>query len=379
MSRKLIIPMALALSSAACGPTEDITAQETNVTSVGSIARLIKALSGKLYQLADEAPLVAGTGNAVTPPFTPIDSVDEPIYDGALIGTRPGDPMAEQGCVFLTEPGAPITKGALDAALEHTIRWYDPEGWEFPLTFYVNGVNTNAQAHCDTLRAIAEHGNSEGMRVIGIFNSTDGFAADIWQVTWDRFSVNVEQTLSDFGLGILSEMHHNTAADSVVNVLLHRARASETTRFQAHSQGGAITSLALFRAARLLADEGVWMRNTDGSYLVDHIYVNTYGSAAPAWPHLLTQYDDGTLGTPISHTVHIRDATPSVFGIALWNWNEDGVERTGGGQVQFMDSDAEGTYWSYVEDVELETLDIGFLDLRPTTFHSVEAYTRVIW
>jgi hypothetical protein len=164
-----------------------------------------------------------------------------------------------------------------------------------------------------------------------------------------------------------------------VNAILHRIRAGESIHIQAHSQGGAITSLALHRAARVLADEGIWQLRADGSYLVTGVVVDTYGSAAPAWPRLVKQLDDGSQVSPLLHFVHVRDATPTLLGINVWNWESQGIERTGGGTIQYMDSDDEGEYWGYVEDVQLDDLDVSFTDLRPASFHAVEKYTRLIW
>jgi hypothetical protein len=364
----------------ACGPAGEVGSQDGNAVDAGSLKRLFGALTDKLRNLGDEAPLLGDdSGGTATPTFVPIDSVDALAYDGALIGARPGDPMAEQGCVFLTKPGEPLSAAALEGALQHTVRLYDPTDFEFPLTFYVNGIATSAEAHCATLRAIAEFGNTEGVRVIGIYNATQGFAKDVWQTGWDRFSIGVERVFTEFGLGRLSEMHENTAADTLVNAILYRVRSGEGIYIKAHSQGGAITSLALHRAARILADEGVWKRNEDGSYLVDHISVSTYGSAAPAWPNMLARNDEGEVYHPIDHNVHVRDATPALLGISLWNWKEDGEGRTGGGFVQFMDSNEDGSYWGYVEEVHRDTLEVDFLDLHPTRFHGVEQYTRLIW
>ena len=364
----------------ACGPGQGLGSQEGNAVDGGSLRRLFGALTDKLRSLGDEAPLLGDdSGEAAAPIFVPIDSVDAEAYDGALIGAPPGDPMAEHGCVFLTKPGEPLGAATLEAALANTVRLYDPVDWEFPLTFYVNGVATSAQAHCDTLRAIAQYGNSEGVRVIGVYNATQGFAQDVWQTTWDRFSIDVERVFTEFGLGRLSEMHQNSAADTLVNAILYRVRSGDGISIMAHSQGGAITSLALHRAARMLVDEGLWARNEDGSYLVDHVSAVTYGSAAPAWPDMVTRSDDGTLRSVIAHNVHVRDATPALLGISLWNWNEEGEERTGGGTVQFLDSNEDGSYWGYVEETQMDELDVDFVDLRPTTFHAVDKYTRLIW
>jgi hypothetical protein len=77
-----------------------------------------------------------------------------------------------------------------------------------------------------------------------------GFAGDIWQVTWDRFSVGVEEKLADFGLGQLSSGHDNRAVTTLANIIIHTARRGHPLTVWAHSQGGAITSLAFYRARR---------------------------------------------------------------------------------------------------------------------------------
>lgn len=76
----------------------------------------------------------------------------------------------------------------------------------------------------------------------------------------------------------------------------------------AHSEGGAITSLAAIRAKRALANGGM-------SDAIGKVNITSRGSAAPAWPD----------GPNYTHYLHVNDPVPSFLGLG------DAAERPGAG------------------------------------------------
>lgn len=162
---------------------------------------------------------------------------------------------------------------------------------------YVNGVQTTRAAHCDTLHAIAKQTCA---RVIGIYNATaggdkSGFTRDAAQTGQDRRLIKA----AGEGKPVSTQDGRNPAVDSLSEFVVKEARAGRAPEIWAHSQGGAVTSLALFDARNALLVESGALEPMAG------IKVKSMGSASPQWPD----------GPEYEHYVHVNDATPSSFGL----------------------------------------------------------------
>ena len=140
---------------------------------------------------------------------------------------------------------------------------------------YVNGINTDRAAHCFTLNAIAAQTCG---RVVGVYNATEGMPKDALQTGQDG---------------------RNPAVDTMARQIGSALRAGEKPEIWAHSQGGAVASLALFEAKqdRMIA--------TGNPNPLAGMKVKSFGSASPKW----------TDGPRYEHYVHVDDATPSTFGL----------------------------------------------------------------
>jgi hypothetical protein len=243
------------------------------------------------------------------------------------------------------------------------------DGAETRVIFYVNGIKTDTDKHCDTLQFIA---NTTGAVTIGILNETEGMVKDIWQTTWDRFTVQVENKLADWGIDKTVTIHENKAAKLLANVVVQRIRQGKHVEIWAHSQGGAVTSLALHRAIRALQAEGLYpVKDDKGDGDPTFIRVVTFGSAASQWPEGMWPK-----GPVYTHYVHRLDATPSALGVgALGGYLTLGKQRAGGdAKVVFF----EGTppdYWENEEPsysvLSEEEANVSFTELEPEIFHDI--------
>jgi hypothetical protein len=157
---------------------------------------------------------------------------------------------------------------------------------------YVNGIKTTAQTHCDTLNAIAAQTCG---RVVGVYNATDGGMLDAAQTGQDRRLIKAAHA----GKGVPAGDGRNPAVDTLSRTISDELRAGRKPEIWAHSQGGAVTSLALLDAKneRIAAT-----RNPDP---LRGMTVKSMGSAAPAW----------TDGPNYEHFIQVNDATPSLFGL----------------------------------------------------------------
>ena len=159
--------------------------------------------------------------------------------------------------------------------------------------YYVNGISTPHQAHCTTLREIA---NSTCAEVIGIYNATDGFIGDALQTGGDRQLINRAAAGEPVQLD-----GRNKAVNTVSNTVyseIQNKENKEPPEFWAHSQGGAVTSLGLYSADNRLQAAGNPKR-------LSGMKVNSYGSAAPRWVD----------GPNYDHSVNVNDITPVSLGL----------------------------------------------------------------
>lgn len=156
--------------------------------------------------------------------------------------------------------------------------------------YYVNGINTPRDAHCTTLREIA---NSECANVIGIYNATEGFLKDGLQTGGDR------QLINKAADGTPPQLDgRNPAVNTVSNTVYSEVQAGRKPEIWAHSQGGAVTSLGLYSADNRLQMAGNQNR-------LSGVNVTSFGSAAPRWVD----------GPKYDHYVHANDITPVSLGL----------------------------------------------------------------
>jgi hypothetical protein len=113
--------------------------------------------------------------------------------------------------------------------------------------FYVNGINNSRTDHCNTLKQI---GDSTCATVVGIYNATEGTAKDLYQTTQERSLIDQ----AEGGRTDLAGDGRNPAVDTLSDLVVMETRANRPPEIFAHSQGGAITSLALY-------DEGQQLRS----------------------------------------------------------------------------------------------------------------------
>jgi hypothetical protein len=162
---------------------------------------------------------------------------------------------------------------------------------------YVNGINTTATDHCQVLNEIAQRtcGN-----VIGVYNATAGsgplgFARDTAQAGQDRRLIKQAAA----GKDVPRDDGRNPAVDTLSHLIANEAGNKPPPELWAHSQGGAIASLALYEANNDLV-----LKTGDPAPL-SNLKVKSFGSAAPQWVD----------GPQYQHYVHVNDLTPTWLGL----------------------------------------------------------------
>ena len=404
----------VAASLVGCSDAEP-TAQSADAVELGSVKRLFGTLVDKMTDLITREPLTVAQepGADWQPPLYAFGEEPAKSFDGAIIGTRPGDPMAEQGCVYLTEPGFFAPQATVDNLVDFALHDGSGEPVDDELYVFVNGVLNGPEDHCETLKHYAA--SRPGHAIVGVFNaSTYLGVGDFIQAGLDRFSVQAEHKLAEYGIDTLTNVHKNRAASSLANLMVQRMSNDRPMRIMAHSQGGAITSLALHHALPRLVGSGVLHETADGyefdSYAPE-LRIITMGSAAPQWPAIVDTSLQSEFGgeATFKHAVHVRDATPAAMGVNAWNWSANGGERSGAefamvfydsqdngawetlhtlskdframeaGVKIWMFSTPNGTWEGDVADAELAVPDVSFSELRPTSFHSALDYITAVW
>lgn len=180
---------------------------------------------------------------------------------------------------------------------------------------YVNGVNTSPEAHCKTLRNLQ---NMTCGKVIGVLNRGEGLATDAIRTNDARLRIKRE-----IGGGPANDYAgFSPAVTTMKDVMTLQAASGEPTTIFAHSEGGAITSLAAIRAKTTLAKGGMpgAMGNLD---------VVSMGAAAPAWPD----------GPNYTHYIHVQDVVPNALGLG------DAAQRPGAGANVVRFGGREGKFY----------------------------------
>jgi hypothetical protein len=409
---KLMVTL-LALGFIGCADP-DISNQSLDTQEDGVIGRLFGTLTdffqSKAEKEHDIVPIVpwtapVGQGDPAvdelfdTMGLVEVQPEENPSYDGAMVGMfehfpDPDDPddFYDSVCFFAKSPDKMPSQETLFWAEMYGFRSDNGEvsdvngeaigmecvgceegntdGDETRVIFYVNGIRTDTDTHCETLQAIA---NKTGAVTIGVLNETEGAVKDIWQTTWDRFTVQVENKLADWGIDKTVSIHENDSAVLLANLVVQRIRQGKHVEIWAHSQGGAVTSLALHRALRALVREGLYPVTDDkGEQVKDRIRVVTFGSAASQWPEGLWPK-----GPVYTHYVHLRDATPSALGVgAFGNFLTLGKKRAGGdANMVFFDGEPpiiEEEEKPDFHEIAVEDADVPFTDLSMKKYHGVE-------
>jgi hypothetical protein len=229
-------------------------------------------------------------GSPVTPcPGSTDDGTKDPARDGWLMAPQgPGRP-----CVAIPPGKAALATARSRAAVSNSPCCEKRRAGEPPRDIiYVNGINTTAKTHCETLNEIAAQSCG---RVVGVYNATEGGTLDAAQTGQDRRLIKA----ADSGKAVRAGDGRNPAVDTLSKEVRRELRAGRQPEIWAHSQGGAVTSLALYDA-----------RNARAAATLDPdplkgMKVKSFGAAAPSWPD----------GPDYQHFVHVNDPVPSVFGL----------------------------------------------------------------
>ncbi len=313
----------------------------------------------------------------------PDDDDPDDFYDEVCFFAKAAEgALPSQEMLFFSEMyGFRSTNGEVSdihgKPIEQECVWCDEGnvgGGETRVIYYVNGIRTTSDKHCNTLQSVAD---LTGAVTIGVYNESEGMVKDVWQTAGDRFTVSFENALAKLGLETTVKIHQNRAADTLMNLIIQRIRRGKHVEIWAHSQGGAVTSLALHRALRQLDKEGLWpAENEDGTIDHERIRVVTFGSAAPKWP-----FGGFPQGPTYTHFVHLRDATPSALGVGAWGgYTTIGAKRAGDdAKMVFFDGEPsvleleDEPETPVFDEIAAEAANVGFLELSPTKYHDVES------
>ena len=157
--------------------------------------------------------------------------------------------------------------------------------------YYVNGINTPPEAHCKTLRMLRDMTCG---KVIGVVNDTEGAmtdairTGDARQMIKDEMAGKAPRTYAGF----------SPAVHTMKEVMVDEATSGGHPMIFAHSEGGAITSLAAIRAKNMLTSGGM-------EEAMGNLSITSMGSAAPAWPD----------GPNYTHYIHTQDVVPNTLGL----------------------------------------------------------------
>ncbi len=177
---------------------------------------------------------------------------------------------------------------------------------------YVNGITTDSSKHCKTLKQIADQTCG---RVVGIYNATEGGLIDAAQTGQDRRLVKAAAA----GKSLPGCDGRNPAVDTLSRAVADEVEAGRAPEIWAHSQGGAVTSLALSEANN---DLGVL---TGSRNALSAVKVKSFGSAAPQWVD----------GPAYEHYVHMNDPVPTMLGLGHDSANDAVLAGKGAKVIRF--------------------------------------------
>jgi hypothetical protein len=266
---------------------------------VGSTGEDVRKTSKAVTDKYQKAKKVFGAGDA----GSPVKPCEDTSNDAMTNNDRDGWLMAPQG------PGKPCAtiKPGTGAAAKAREKSQKSEsacckkkraaGIPPRDIIYVNGIQTDSKMHCDTLNAIAAQTCG---RVIGVYNATAGltmagFVADALQTEQDRRLIKA----ADAGKPIPSVDGRNPAVDTLWKTTVEELRAGRKPEIWAHSQGGAVTRLAMHTVENQRRVATVDPNPLSG------IKINSFGSAAQSWAD----------GPTYEHYIHVNDFTPTYLGL----------------------------------------------------------------
>ena len=111
----------------------------------------------------------------------------------------------------------------------------------------------------------------------------------------------------------------NPAVDTLARAVADEVESGSSPELWAHSQGGAVTSLALYEARN---DLGVVTGSPDP---LKGMKVKSFGSAAPQWAN----------GPEYEHYVHMNDPVPTMLGLGHNPAGDGGAAGAGAKVVRF--------------------------------------------
>ncbi|CAM2005428.1 hypothetical protein [Acanthopleuribacter pedis] len=278
----------------------------------------------------------------------PLSDMD---LDGVIMGRKDG------ACAPLTKKNEALTRATIQGAKEQAFTSnsncckgkHPPDGVADKTIVYVNGIRTQQGGHCQTLQDVAD---TTCAKVIGVYNATRNSVADLWQAKQDKswikkHAADAEKDAPDEEPR-MSPKGRNPAVDTLRDMIYAEASSDQEMEIFAHSQGGAITSVALYEAEKQLAGAGMEEN-------MSKVSVTSMGSAAQQWPD----------GPEYTHLIHARDFTPVKLGLrksAKKDASRAGkgakvvrfVGEPGGGSFKEMEpgDDTGGTSFTKYHDVD---------------------------
>ena len=196
---------------------------------------------------------------------------------------------------------------------------------------YVNGIQNTKEDHCNTLKKIMD---STCGKVTGVYNATDGkgigYFGDAAQTEKDRELIISAQK----GRPVYDSDGRNPAVTSLSQMIVRESKKGKKLEIWAHSQGGAITSLAVANAKnRLQMIQG--KKNP-----LEKVKIKSFGSAAPSW----------TDGPEYEHYIHINDYTPLTFGLGDSSKSDSKKAGKGAKTIRFYGDPKTGEFKKFKGD-----------------------------
>ncbi len=227
---------------------------------------------------------------------SPVQSCPGNTLDGKSDKSRDGLIMVPQGpdkpCLALTPGKAALAEARAKAWKNPASPCVRKSGEAPPNILFVNGIKNTQEDHCKAINLIAKQTCST---VTGVYNATEGFAKDAKQTGDDRRLVKAASKPG----APPSVDGRNPAVDTMRGLIIDEVEAGQEPQIWAHSQGGAVTSLALMEAKN---DLGATSGNPDP---LKGVKVKSFGAAAPEW----------TDGPDYEHFVHVNDPVPLTLGL----------------------------------------------------------------
>ncbi len=188
---------------------------------------------------------------------------------------------------------------------------------------FVNGMDNSGENHSKSAQLLSL---TQGCSVVGVFNKSGGFVADVTQCLRDKLKLvtaqtggfNVWQAGVDAGYAIARKAYPMLSKENFVGTIIDANKATlslynyligigpgerKKTRIFSHSQGNLITSNALTAVALAL-----------GKGAIQGIEVNSFGSPCKYWPEGIRRNNFAFTFDPVSWLDLTMDLTSSKVG-----------------------------------------------------------------